>query len=94
MEFARAARRDDRDVEGAQRQLAARTGHDCWERLPELIMPVLLAGGEYDGIAPVANMTAIAQRIKQAQLRFFDGGHLFLIQDKTAYPFIINWLAD
>lgn len=94
LEMARTSRRDDRNIEGAQRQLIARAGHDCWERLPELAMPVLLAGGEYDGIAPVANMTAIAQQVEQAQLRFFAGGHLFLIQDKTAYPFIIDWLGD
>ena len=94
LEIARASRRDDRDIEGARRQLVARAGHDTWQRLPQLAMPVLLTGGEYDGIAPPANMTAIAQQVEQAQLQFFDGGHLFLIQDKTAYPFIIEWLAD
>lgn len=94
LEMARNSRRDDSDSAGAQRQLAARAEHATWERLPELTMPVLLAGGRYDGIAPVANMTAIAQQVEQAQLRFFDGGHLFLIQDKAAYPFIIDWLRD
>lgn len=91
--LSRAARRDDRDLTGAARQLAARAGHDTWERLPELQVPVLLAGGRYDGIAPEANMAALASRISGSELELFDGGHLFLIQDKSAYPHIIQWLS-
>ncbi|MCK7496097.1 MAG: alpha/beta hydrolase [Comamonadaceae bacterium] len=37
---------------GARRQLEARRGHDTWERLPRLQMPVAIFGGRYDGIAP------------------------------------------
>lgn len=89
-----AARREDRDEAGARRQLQARSAHDTWQRLPELAVPVLLAGGRHDGIAPVANMKAMAERIPGARLQLFDGGHLFLVQDKEAYPFIIQWLED
>ena len=78
---------------GARRQLAARAGHDTWERLPALDMPVLLAGGRFDGIAPVANMEALAARIPGATLNLYEGGHLFLVQDKSAYPDIIQWLS-
>lgn len=91
---ARSARRVDRHDGGAARQLAARAGHDTWARLPGLQMPVLLAGGRFDGIAPVANMTALADRIPGSTLQFFTGGHLFLIQDAAAYPFIIQWLKS
>ncbi|MGE0626050.1 MAG: alpha/beta fold hydrolase [Pseudomonadales bacterium] len=94
VEMTRAARRADRDEAGGRRQLDARAGHDTWERLPGLEVPVLLAGGRYDGIAPVANMTAMAGRIPGATLELFEGGHLFLLQDKTAYPFIIQWLKS
>ncbi len=80
------------DADGARRQLEARAGHDTFARLPQLNMPVLLAGGEYDGIAPKQNMVALAEQIPDAELEFFAGGHLFLIQDKSAYPFIIQWL--
>lgn len=90
--MAAAGRREDRDLSGARRQLMARAGHDTFERLPELQIPVLLAGGEFDGIAPKANMEAIAGQIVAAELKFFAGGHLFLIQDKDAYPHIIQWL--
>ncbi|TNF82757.1 MAG: alpha/beta fold hydrolase [Gammaproteobacteria bacterium] len=94
VEISRAARRADRDPVGASKQLAARAGHDTWDRLPHLAVPVFLAGGRYDGIAPVANMEALAARIPGAALRLYEGGHLFLIQDKSAYPHIIQWLRE
>jgi 3-oxoadipate enol-lactonase len=34
----------------------------------------------------------MAARIPNAELRFFEGGHLFVMQDKSAYPAIIDWL--
>jgi 3-oxoadipate enol-lactonase len=92
LELARAGVRADRDQTGAELQLAARASHDTWTRLPEIRIPVLLAGGRHDGIAPVANMEALAARIPHATLRLFDGGHLFMIQDRAAYPAIIDWL--
>jgi len=88
------ARRTDRDLVGAAKQLAARAGHDTWDRLPGLDLPVLLTGGRYDGIAPVANMEALAARIPGAGLELYEGGHLFLVQDKAAYPHIIQWLRE
>jgi len=94
VELALAARRPDRDLAGAARQLAARAGHDTFDRLAELELPVLLAGGRFDGVAPMVNMEALASRINGSELQFFDGGHLFLVQDKSAYPHIIQWLRD
>lgn len=49
--------------------------------------------GGYDGIAPLANMEAMAARIGGSALRVYEGGHLFLVQDKTAYADIAEWLA-
>ena len=77
---------------GARRQLQARRHHDTYRRLPELAVPVLLAGGEFDGIAPPENMRALARQISGSELEFFSGGHMFLVQDKRAYPFIAEWL--
>jgi 3-oxoadipate enol-lactonase len=77
---------------GAVLQLDARQRHDTWNRLPELRMPVLLCAGRHDGIAPVANMEAMARRIPSSELRIYEGGHLFLIQDRTAYRDIVEWL--
>ena len=92
MEMARAGVRDDRNETGAALQLAARAGHDTWSRLPQLAMPVLIAGGRHDGIAPVANQEALAGRIPGAELQLFDGEHLFMIQDKRANPAIAEWI--
>ena len=94
MALAMSAQRSDRDETGAAKQLEARRHHDTFTRLPSLNMPVLLAGGEFDGIAPPQNMQAIQRQIPQAELRFFAGGHMFLIQDKGAYPFIIQWFKE
>lgn len=87
-----AGRRPDRDVEGAMKQLEARKYHDTFDRLHNLNMPVLLTGGQYDGIAPPDNMRAAAKQIPNAELRFYKGGHLFFLQDRQAYPDMIDWL--
>lgn len=79
---------------GAALQLDARSRHDTWNRLPELRMPVLLCAGKYDGIAPMANMRAMADRIPASELRAYEGGHLFLIQDRAAYAEILEWLRN
>jgi 3-oxoadipate enol-lactonase len=79
---------------GAALQLDARRRHDTWDRLPELRMPVLLCAGLYDGIAPIENMQAMARRIPSSELRMYGGGHLFLIQDRSAYPEIVAWLRN
>ena len=89
-----AARRPDRDEVGAMKQLTARRYHDTFERLPNLAMPVLLQGGRYDGIAPPENMQAMHRVIENAELKLYEGGHLFFIQDRRAYPDMIDWLLN
>lgn len=78
---------------GARRQLEARAGHDTWERLDRIACPVLIAGGLYDGQAPVARQEALASRIKGAELRLFAGGHRFMQQDPAALPAIMAFLG-
>jgi 3-oxoadipate enol-lactonase len=84
---------EPRRREGELWQLEARSRHDTFDRLDRLAMPVLLCAGRHDGIAPLANMQAMARRIPGAELRVYDGGHLFLIQDRSAYPEIAEWLG-
>jgi 3-oxoadipate enol-lactonase len=79
-------------AEGAHRQLEARAKHDTWDRLPDIACPVLVAGGRYDGIALPETLEKMAGRIPGAELRFFDGGHLFMLQDRAAYPAMIAFL--
>ena len=81
-------------TEGERHQLQARSHHDVWDRLPQLGLPVLIAAGRFDGIALPANQEALARQIEGADLRWFDGGHAFFLQDRTARPAIADWLAE
>jgi pimeloyl-ACP methyl ester carboxylesterase len=86
----------DKSVEqrrGELEQLGARRGHDVWDRLANITCPTLVAGGRFDGIAPPANSEAIASRIPDADLRLYEGGHLFFLQDPAAFPDIVEFLA-
>lgn len=77
---------------GYDRQLEARSHHDTWERLPEIACPVLIAAGKYDGIALPETQRGMADRIPGAELQFFEGGHLFMVQDRSAFPAMIEFL--
>ncbi len=77
---------------GARRQLEARIGHDTYDRLPSLKMPVYLCGGLYDGIASPVNLRAMQKQIPGARLELFEGGHLFFLQDPRAFKRIITFL--
>lgn len=80
-------------TEGMRLQLQARSHHDVWNRLPQLDLPVLIAAGRFDGIAAPANQEALLGQIQGADLHWFDGGHAFFVQDRTALPAIADWLA-
>lgn len=79
---------------GARRQLEARARHDTWARLPQVACPVLVAGGRFDGIALPATQERLAGRIPGARLQMFDGGHMFMIQDRAAVPAMVAFLLD
>lgn len=80
------------DPENLLKQLLARKDHNTFEDLRHIDIPVFLMGGKYDGIAPVSNMEAMHEEIKDSKLKFYEGGHLFLIQDKNAFQELIEWL--
>jgi 3-oxoadipate enol-lactonase len=79
---------------GAHRQLEARAGHDTWRRLDRIACPTLIAAGRHDGIALPRAQEGMAARIPGARLRFFDGGHLFMLQDRAALPAMIAFLNE
>ncbi len=85
---------DAEAVAGARRQLEARSRHDTWGRLGEIQSPTLVCGGQRDGIAPPENQEALAARILGARLELFDGGHMFLLQDRAAFPRIVEFLQE
>ena len=80
-------------AEGAARQIAARAQHDTWARLPQIACPTMVMGGRFDGIAKPDVVTALAQRIPGAQLRFYDGGHLFMLEQRSAFGDMRDFLS-
>jgi pimeloyl-ACP methyl ester carboxylesterase len=81
-------------TQGAVLQLEARREHDVWDRLDRVTCPTLVASGRYDGIAAPENGEAIASRIPGAQLRLFEGGHMFMVQDRSATGTVIDFLLE
>ncbi|MGH2633467.1 MAG: alpha/beta fold hydrolase [Tepidiformaceae bacterium] len=79
-------------AEGSAKQLEARRHHDTFDRLPSLKMPVYICGGKYDGIAPPANLEVLHKRIAGSTMELFEGGHMFLLQDRSAWPKVIDFL--
>ena len=50
-------------------------------------------GGRFDGIAKPDVVTALAGRIPGAQLRFYDGGHLFMLEQRSAFDDMREFLT-
>ena len=80
-------------VRGELAQLDARRRHDVLDRLGAITCPTLVAAGRFDGIAPLTNSEAIADRIPDAALRVYEGGHAFVAQDRRAFPEILDFLV-
>jgi 3-oxoadipate enol-lactonase len=79
---------------GREQQLEARKYHDCWDRLADIKCPVWLAGGHYDGIATPEAMRNMASRLPHAELTFYEGGHLFMVEDGRVFPDLINFFKS
>ena len=77
---------------GYRRQLEARSHHDTYDRLAQIKCPVMIAAGRYDGIALPATQEKMAARIAGSVLKFYDGGHMFMLQDRAAVPAMIAFL--
>jgi len=84
---------DPEVARGQREQLLARSRLDVLDRLDRITCPTLVASGKYDGISPPENGAAIAERVPDATLRVYDGGHMFFMQDPTAMPEILDFLA-
>lgn len=87
------ARRSSPDqTPGEKAQLVARADHDTFSRLPAMTMPVLIAAGKHDGIAPPSNQESMASQLPDARIDWFDGGHAFFLEDRRTYPAMIDFL--
>jgi pimeloyl-ACP methyl ester carboxylesterase len=86
------APRSEEERRGEYEQVEARRHHDVWDRLSAIACPTLVACGRYDGIAPVARSEALVSRIPGAELRVYEGGHAFFLQDPTALSHVVEFL--
>jgi 3-oxoadipate enol-lactonase len=93
MAAAATATPDPDQLAGLRRQLAARAGHDVVDDLGSITQPTLVCAGRYDDIAPLANSELLADRMPNATLQVFEGGHIFMVQDRSAFPTIIEFLG-
>ncbi len=83
-----------RQLQGERLQLEARMGHDVADRLYLISSPTLITAGRFDGIAPLANSQAIAERIPNSTLNVYEGGHPFFAQDRQAMRDIRAFLTS
>ncbi len=93
MSARRATGKTTEQLRGETEQLAARSHHDVFDRLPRVASPTLVASGRFDGIAPPSNGRAIAERIPGARFEVYEGGHAFFAQDPAALPDVRGFLA-
>lgn len=77
----------------ARLQLEARKYHDTNADLLSLSVPTLICSGKYDGIAPIKNQERLKKLLRGSTLNLYEGGHLFLLQDKQAWKDIISFLS-
>ena len=83
-------------MEGKLPLLKVRANHDAYDRLTSIAAPTLVCGGRSDEVASPDRVSKLARRIEegnnQVELKFFKGGHLFLMQDVAALPAIAAFL--
>jgi len=79
---------------GLMNQLEARSTHDVIDLLPHLNQPTLIVGGYYDRVAPERNLQKLHELIPNSDIEIFNGGHLFMLQDTTAWSRIASFLLE
>ncbi|WP_275099097.1 alpha/beta fold hydrolase [Sedimenticola hydrogenitrophicus] len=81
-------------IAGIRRQIQARRHHDTYNRLHRISAPTLVCAGKFDGQAKFEAVNRLHERIPEAKLKVFQGGHAFLNQDPEAYLEIIKFLTS
>ena len=80
-------------AEGAALQLDARRRHDTWARLDRSAVPRSSAAASTTASPRPPIAERLASAIPDAHLQLFEGGHLFLLQDRAAWPAITTFLS-
>ena len=78
---------------GLARQVEARDHHDVVDQLVSITHPTFIGCGRYDDLAPMANSEVLAERMPNARMQVFDGGHLLGFQDRSMWPAVIEFLS-
>jgi 3-oxoadipate enol-lactonase len=78
---------------GKARQIEARAHHDCWNALPGVTHETLVCGGLHDGQAPREAVKALAQRLPNATLRWYAGGHAFSMECPEFWEDVADFVA-
>lgn len=86
--------KSDEVLKGERLQLIARISHDVANRLSRVTAPTFVTAGQYDGIAPVSNSVEIVNRIPDAMMSVYEGGHMFTAQDPRAIRDIRTFLVS
>jgi len=68
-----------------QRQLEAIRGFDTSDRLAQIKTPTLILTADHDLLVPPENGRILANRIPDAQLEEFTGGHLIYLESAEAF---------
>lgn len=80
------------NLEGYRKLLSARSKHDCWDRLEKIEMPVFIMAGKDDKQAGVDLSLCMAQRIYNAKIRTYEGGHGFCFSNlEPIADLITHW---
>ena len=77
---------------GYREQIRARAQHDVVADLGKIKSETFICAGLFDGIAPKENQK-ILEKIPHSRCEFYNGGHLFLIEDSKAWRDIIEFLG-
>ena len=87
------AEETEAQITGRLLQMQARKDFNAIDRLHRITCPTFVGSGRFDDIAPLVNGKAIADRIPDATLHIYEGGHMFMAQDPAAWPQIIEFLS-
>ena len=79
---------------GLLNQLEARSRHDAIQLLEKIPHSTLIIGGSYDLVAPTQNLQKLNDLIPNSELKLFDGGHLFMLQDANAWRCVASFLSE
>ena len=79
-------------AKGRANQLAARAGHDAFDRLHQIDIPTLVIAGRRDGQAPIAAQKNLAQAISNCRFLEVDGGHGMLWANDAVFHHIADFL--